>query len=67
MADTLDKLDPHELRAAATGVVGVLLNLAAQPEGLPRTRATPDAVRNMLAEAGMEESLHLQGWWPADM
>jgi len=46
--------------------VGVLVHLAASPEGLPRTHATVDAVRNMLAEAGMEESLRLQGWWPSD-
>jgi Iap family predicted aminopeptidase len=66
MADTLDKLDPHELRIAATGVAGVLLHLAVSPDGLPRTHATAAAVRNMLAEAGMEESLRLQGWWPSD-
>jgi Zn-dependent M28 family amino/carboxypeptidase len=62
--DTLDKLDVRELREATGTVARLLLRAAAAPGRLPRARQTPAAVEKALVEAGLQESLRIQGWWP---
>jgi Zn-dependent M28 family amino/carboxypeptidase len=63
-ADTLDKLDKHAVREAAVTTARLLLRMAVAPEGLPIGRKSPDAVRDALVEAGLEEPLRAQGAWP---
>ncbi len=63
-ADTLDKLDVRELREAAGTMARILVRMAAAPAGLPRAPKPLSAVKEALIEAGLEESLRVQGSWP---
>jgi len=63
-ADTLDKLDLRALREAAGTAARILLRMAMNPDGLPRQRQTAGVVQQAIAEAGIEESLRIQGAWP---
>jgi Iap family predicted aminopeptidase len=63
-ADTLDKIDPRVLRQTAATVTRVLLRMAAEPEGLPRARQTPEEVQAAVRAAGFESYLRWAGHWP---
>ncbi len=63
-ADTLDKLDLRELCEAAGTAARILLRMAMNPDGLPKQRHTEETVRQALIDAGIEESLRVQGEWP---
>ncbi len=63
-ADTLDKIDPRVLRQTAATLTRVLLRMAAEPEGLPRGRKTPEAVQTLIQDAGFEAYLRWSGRWP---
>jgi len=55
MADTLDKVDSRELQLSAATFAVLLLHIAIEPHDLPSGRRAPEAVRKMLADAGLEE------------
>jgi len=63
-ADTLDKIDMWPLREAAVTTARLLLRMAAAPGGLPASRQSPEAVRQALVDAGLEEPLRIRGEWP---
>lgn len=59
-ADTVDKIDPRDLREAADVITRVLLRVA-NDEGWPLRRRTAADIRRMLAEAGILEILRVEG------
>ena len=63
-ADTLDKLDPSQMRAAAATAARILLRMALEPENLPRERQTPEAVKQVIIAKGWENELRLQNRYP---
>ncbi len=63
-ADTLDKLDPSQMRAAAATAARILLRMALEPEKLPRERQTPEAVKQVIIAKGWENVLRLQNRCP---
>lgn len=63
-ADTLDKVEPRILRQTAATVVRLLLRMASDPAGLPRSRKTPAEIKQVLSEAGFEKALRASGRWP---
>jgi Zn-dependent M28 family amino/carboxypeptidase len=63
-ADTLDKVEPRLLRQTAASATRLLLRMATAPDSLPRTRKTPDQVKQSLIDAGFEKSLRFKNKWP---
>ena len=64
-ADTLDKVDPVELRESAMVAARLLLYLANHGESIGRKR-TPEEVKQILIDRGLEEPLRAQGKWLFD-
>lgn len=63
MADTLDKVSEVELRESAMVAARLLLRLANRQEAIGRRRS-PDEIKQILLDHGLEESLRAQGKWP---
>ena len=63
-ADTLDKVELRTLRQTSGVVARLLLRMAVEPAGLPRGRKSPDEVKKLLIDAGLEKGLRLSGRWP---
>jgi hypothetical protein len=64
-ADTLDKVDPVELRESAMVAARLLLRLANHPHTIGRRRTT-HGIRRLLLDHGLEEPLKAQDKWPFD-
>lgn len=62
-ADTVDKVSPGSLQAAAAFTARLLLHLAADPEPWPPHR-TQEEVKMLLQKEGLEEVMRLEGRWP---
>ncbi len=62
-ADTVDKVSPGSLQAAAALTARLLLRLAADREPWPAHR-TQDEVKALLQREGLEEVMRLEGRWP---
>lgn len=60
-ADTLDKVDPRDLRTHAVLAALLVRELAADPP----ERLAPETVRDRLREAGAEPGMRATGAWPA--
>jgi aminopeptidase YwaD len=63
MADTLDKVSEVELRESAMVAARLLLYLANRQEAIGRRRS-PDEIKQILLDHGLEESLRAQDKWP---
>jgi Zn-dependent M28 family amino/carboxypeptidase len=62
-ADTVDKVDRHQLGRASAIVALVVQDLAtSEVPGL--RRLTPPETQHLLSEAGVEERLRAMDWWP---
>jgi Zn-dependent M28 family amino/carboxypeptidase len=63
-ADTLDKIALRTLRQAVASAARVLLRMATEPAKLASKRQPPEQIKQVLADAGWEQPLRLQGRWP---
>jgi hypothetical protein len=63
-ADTLDKVQVRPLREAAATTARILLRMAMEPDALPSQRQPPEAVKQALVAAGVDEPMRVRGVWP---
>ena len=62
-ADTVDKVDRHEL-ARASAIVALVVRDLAMSEVPGLRRLTPSETQRLLSEAEVEQRLRAMGWWP---